>query len=116
VLHQCENKQKEITKSSNLKEYEKCAEQHKELRLLLSEKMKSEQKLHKLQKKMKRHLQYVASRATTEVKKGPATTTTCKQDIMSFFKLLSLIPIVQLLVHVVVHAVLVVIAVKTLSF
>ena len=86
LTEQCENKQKEITKSSNLKEYEKCAEQHKELRLLLSEKMKSEQKLHKLQKKMKRHLQYVASRATTEVKKGPATTTTCKQDIMSFFK------------------------------
>ena len=58
---------------------------HKDLRLLLSEKANVQQKLHKLQKKVKRHLGY-ANQHTTGVKKHLATTTANKRDIMSFFK------------------------------
>lgn len=86
LTEQCENKRKEITQAGNLKNYEQCAKLHEELRSLLNEKGTVQCRLHKLQKKVKRHLRYAEKQNTIGVKESPATATKCKRDIMSFFK------------------------------
>lgn len=57
---ECENKEKQIAQANGVKDYERCAILHKELRKLLREKQQFKNKLSELQKKEARHLKYLA--------------------------------------------------------
>lgn len=87
---QSANKQKEIAQANDIKAYERCAELHKGLRVMLTERQKVQNKLSDLQKKQARHLKYMAGKTTSTVTTGTASATstaiTNKVDIRSFLR------------------------------
>jgi len=72
---QSANKQKEIAQVNDLKDYERCAHLHKELRVLSTERHKVQRKLSDLQKKQAKHMNYVARKEKTS-RSSPASTAT----------------------------------------
>ena len=87
---QSTNKQKEVAHANDLKEYEKCASLHKELRAMLVERQQVQNKLSDLQKKQAKHLTYMARKTTSSSSRATATATSTvsatKVDIRSFLQ------------------------------
>ena len=88
---ECANKEKQIRQANDVKDYERCATMHKELRDLWQEKKKVNNKLTELQKKEARHLKYLSSGKRTPLNAGDEVgeitkASSCTKDITSFFK------------------------------
>ena len=87
---QSANKQKEVAHANDLKEYERCASLHKELRAMLVERQQVQNKLSDLQKKEAKHLTYMARKTTSSRARATATATStvsaAKVDIRSFLR------------------------------
>ena len=89
---QSANKQKEIAQANDLHDYERCGKLHKELRALLVERQKAQNKLTDLQRRQAKHLNYMARKATSSnassitTATSSSTATASKVDIRSFLK------------------------------
>lgn len=92
LTSQSANKQKEIAQANDLHDYERCGKLHKELRALLVERQKAQNKLTDLQRRQAKHLNYMARKATsskasaTTTATSSSTATASKVDIGSFLK------------------------------
>lgn len=91
---QSANKQKEISQANDLHDYQRCEKLHKELRALLVERQKAQNKLTDLQKRQAKHLNYMArkgtlsnaSAITTATSSSTVTASKVESDIRSFLK------------------------------
>jgi hypothetical protein len=66
LTKQADETQKQLSRASATKDFEKCTQLHKEYRLLQNERQKTEAKLAMLHRKQARHLKYAAKKAHNE--------------------------------------------------